>query len=213
MDLAPPLGYNCRCGLELVDRFSAENLLGLDGKLPRARIPAGAGRDRGFSAGNRPDKAFSPDGFTTKTRLPNPDAAPKGEPKVIEGSKTNKRSLRRENEMAVDLARAGYDVTRLPESSEPGEKNPDYLIGMHIYDAYAPTTNSIKSIVNEIRRKASEKKNRTVLFLDDIEGMGNRDEFLRELKIWLSRVGGGCDAVLTVSRKSDKIIDELWTRV
>ena len=51
--LKPPLGFNCRCGLRLVDRIEAESLGVLDsaGNVRRATVPPGAGPDAGFGRG------------------------------------------------------------------------------------------------------------------------------------------------------------------
>lgn len=57
--LAPPLGYNCRCSLSLVDKFTLkrEGLLTKDGRLYKARVPRGAFPDKGFKVYSmRPDK-------------------------------------------------------------------------------------------------------------------------------------------------------------
>ena len=55
-DLSPPLGYNCRCRLEPIDKFRArrEGLLDADGNVIEQPIPSGAKRDDGFNSG-RPD--------------------------------------------------------------------------------------------------------------------------------------------------------------
>lgn len=48
--LTPPLGFNCRCALELVDVVTAERAgLMRRGRMRPASIPPGAGPDRGFS--------------------------------------------------------------------------------------------------------------------------------------------------------------------
>lgn len=63
--ISPPLGYNCRCTIELVDRFEAARagLLDEDGRLPRASVPSGARPDRGFQGG-RPDRIYPSGGLT-----------------------------------------------------------------------------------------------------------------------------------------------------
>lgn len=190
-DLAPPLGYNCRCSIELVDRFTAEaeGLL-VDGKLPPAQRPSGAHRDdrfrgqpkippevrrRGQFLGGRPD--------TVRTRRPNPEALPRGEPKPVRGTPRERRGIRRENETAIALAQAGYDVTQLPESRDEtgrSDVSPDLLLGMHIYDVYAPE-GSVKSAVRELRRKGDEGRSpRVAINLDGLTG--DRAQWLLELR-------------------------------
>lgn len=52
-ELRPPLGYNCRCALELVPRAEALAAGAIDpaGNVIPARVPPGATADRGFRAG------------------------------------------------------------------------------------------------------------------------------------------------------------------
>lgn len=49
-NLAPPLGYNCRCHVEHVTRFDleADGRIREDGTVVEDRVPAGAGPDEGF---------------------------------------------------------------------------------------------------------------------------------------------------------------------
>jgi SPP1 gp7 family putative phage head morphogenesis protein len=205
-DLAPPCGYNCRCSLELVDRFTAEREgLLVDGKLPRAKMPPGAGRDnkfpgrpdlpektrrRGEFLSTRPDVAFTT-GVTIPTRRPDPKARPMGKPKVIRGNRETKRSLLRENECSVAAAQAGFTTTQLPEvelSRGPHDAvAPDILLGMHLYDAMAPVGN-VATAFKEMQSKAKWKRApRMLLHIDDLkaalQARGERlDDWLAALR-------------------------------
>lgn len=59
--LAPPLGYNCRCGVALVTRAQLRRMGKLDenGRVVEDRVPAGAYPDPGFRHGGRPDLMVS----------------------------------------------------------------------------------------------------------------------------------------------------------
>ncbi|MEY4534393.1 MAG: hypothetical protein RLZZ246_711 [Planctomycetota bacterium] len=56
-NLAPPLGYNCRCQVSHVSRVELELAGRIDrsGRVIESRIPAGAFPDPGFRHGGRPD--------------------------------------------------------------------------------------------------------------------------------------------------------------
>lgn len=57
--LAPPLGYNCRCAIRLADVFELERAGKLfNGKLPRVVRPPGARPDDGFRSMGRPDRSL-----------------------------------------------------------------------------------------------------------------------------------------------------------
>lgn len=76
------------------------------------------------------------------------------------------RSLTRENESALVLARHGYDVEQNPEVSGP--KRPDYRIEGNIFDNYAPITASADNIWSAMAKKVKkEQTSRVVLNLDD----------------------------------------------
>lgn len=57
--LAPPLGYNCRCQVNLLTRPQLRRMgrLNEDGSVEESTLPAGAGPDEGFRHGGRPDLA------------------------------------------------------------------------------------------------------------------------------------------------------------
>lgn len=54
---APPLGYNCRCGLDFVSwpELQRMGLVGKDGRVRPASVPRGAGPDPHFQHTGRPD--------------------------------------------------------------------------------------------------------------------------------------------------------------
>jgi SPP1 gp7 family putative phage head morphogenesis protein len=56
--ISPPLGYNCRCGVDPVSWPEARraNLIVAEGTIRPARIPAGAHADPGFRHTGRPDR-------------------------------------------------------------------------------------------------------------------------------------------------------------
>lgn len=58
--IAPPLGFNCRCTLELVTKSAARRrgLVRKDGTIKRARLPIGARADDGFGRIGRPDRTI-----------------------------------------------------------------------------------------------------------------------------------------------------------
>lgn len=57
---APPLGFNCRCGLDFMDwlELQARGLLLPDGTVRPARAPEGGHADPGFNHAGRPDIAI-----------------------------------------------------------------------------------------------------------------------------------------------------------
>jgi hypothetical protein len=65
------------------------------------------------------------------------------------------RSIERENESAIILANAGYNVEQNPTVS--GDKNPDYRIEGRIFDCYAPSTKNFRNIIETIRGKGRQK--------------------------------------------------------
>lgn len=56
------------------------------------------------------------------------------------------------------------------KSNEAGEKNPDFLVERHIYDALGPNRSELKGIIGSIRQKL-RKQNlaRIVLHLERVE--------------------------------------------
>ncbi|WP_112136070.1 CdiA C-terminal domain-containing protein [Glycomyces dulcitolivorans] len=116
----------------------------------------------------RPDassKSTSRPAVTRPKHAPDADRRPTGTPAVVDGSKT--RGLQRENESAIALARAGYDVEQSPPTNTAG-KNPDYRIQGELWDCYAPSGSSAKNIRKSLRNKVHDRQaSRIVLNLDD----------------------------------------------
>jgi len=76
------------------------------------------------------------------------------------------RSLRRENESADAMVRAGYDVQQNPKVDGP--KNPDYTVNGVVHDNYAPETSNVRNIWSTVQEKvASGQTNNVVLNLAD----------------------------------------------
>ncbi|CAD5945272.1 tRNA nuclease CdiA-2 [Planktothrix tepida] len=72
----------------------------------------------------------------------------------------------RENESAIILANAGYNVEQNPAIS--GDKEPDYKIEGRIFDCYAPSTANFYNIIETIRSKVERKQaSRIILNLAD----------------------------------------------
>jgi hypothetical protein len=97
----------------------------VDGQLPRAQKPPGAGRDnkfpgrvdlpekqrrRGEFKSSRPDRAMAQEGLTVPTRRPNPEARAYGPPKAPPAgvSPEIKRETTRKNECATILAKKSH---------------------------------------------------------------------------------------------------------
>nr|WP_280491847.1 helix-turn-helix domain-containing protein [Nocardia asiatica] len=103
--------------------------------------------------------------ITRPSRDPDPGAVPSGSKAVVAvpgvghepaGFRQEQRGLRRQNEAAVVLARAGFQVEQHPE--EPGKRLPDFRIEGRIFDCYAPATGKVSNICFEIRRKVYVKR-------------------------------------------------------
>ena len=95
---------------------------------------------------------------------------PTGKPAKINprASAREQRKLRRENESAETLAKAGYRVRHLEKSTQPGLKNPDYEIEGKIFDNLAPDSDKLEQVRIRISRKIkSGQTKRIVLNLDD----------------------------------------------
>ncbi|MCA9553537.1 MAG: hypothetical protein KC933_26095 [Myxococcales bacterium] len=86
-------------------------------------------------------------------------------------AKENIRALTRENESAQTLAQNGYHVVQnppIPGGGAAGVKMPDYRIGGHLFDNYAPNGSSARNIWTNVQGKVqAEQARRIVLNLDD----------------------------------------------
>jgi hypothetical protein len=82
-----------------------------------------------------------------------------------------RRSIQRQNESAVRLARAGFDVEQLPRSD--AQRSPDFKIEGRTFDNYAPTTARPRNIWESLRedkvdpRRGRPQATRIVLNLSD----------------------------------------------
>lgn len=95
---------------------------------------------------------------------------PLGKPTQIPDNhdRDTKRSLERENESAIILAQAGYNVEQNPDVT--GYKQPDYKIEGRVFDCYAPKTKKAYNIVNAIANKVNQgQTERIILNLEDSE--------------------------------------------
>ncbi|MGW4325801.1 GNAT family N-acetyltransferase [Nocardia sp. NPDC004573] len=125
-----------------------------------AQNPEGAG-DAGLT---RPSRDLDPDavpfGPEAVVRVLGPDPVPPG---LLHAQ----RGLQRQNEAAVVLARAGFQVEQHPDES--GARLPDFRIEGRIFDCYSPTTGKVSNICFEIRRKVYVKRqaDRIVVNLTD----------------------------------------------
>lgn len=79
-----------------------------------------------------------------------------------------KRALLRENEAAITLAQAGYNVEQRPSVSHT-RKRPDYRIEGQIFDCYAPASRTTAyNIIDTLARKvALGQTQRIILNLND----------------------------------------------
>jgi hypothetical protein len=77
------------------------------------------------------------------------------------------RALRRQNEAAVVLALAGYDVEQHPVV--PGGKRPDYRIEGRTFDCYAPSSGRARNIATNVAEEKvwAGQADGIVLVLDD----------------------------------------------
>ncbi|MGY1877009.1 helix-turn-helix domain-containing protein [Nocardia gipuzkoensis] len=122
--------------------------------------------------GNQPISASAPHpegtgdaDLTRPSRDPDPDAVPSGSEAVVPvlgpgqgppGFLQEQRGLRRQNEAAVVLARAGFRVEQHPVES--GARLPDFRIEGQLFDCYSPATGKVSNICFEIRRKVYVKR-------------------------------------------------------
>lgn len=104
-----------------------------------------------------------------------PDSArrPNGEPTPLDGSAGKQEDLRKENESAQVLSRAGYDIEQNPPQ-RPNGKAPDYMIDGEWWDCYAPRGDNVGTVEAAIRRKvgkteAKVQADRIILNLDNFD--------------------------------------------
>lgn len=148
---------NVHDSVDAVEGADGTNANVIKARLPGRDDPAGDDTGTG-EAGSRTEPSGQAD----------PDAVPGGRPATIypKDNPETERSLRRENESAITLARNGYNIEQRP--SVPGPKEPDYLIEGRIFDNYAPRTGNARNIAFEIKKKiVKQQAHRIVLNLAD----------------------------------------------
>lgn len=109
-------------------------------------------------------EAHGPAKLTGPSGKPDPLASPTGRravPSPVDKDPANIRALAQENESADILAKNGYRVEQRPKF--PGRKNPDYRIEGDIFDNYAPTTSSPRSIWTTIQDKVVKEQARRIV--------------------------------------------------
>jgi hypothetical protein len=132
----------------------------LKGLLTRASARPTHAADVPSASGARPPAVTKP------VHAPDASRRPSGSPTELDGSKT--RGLERENESALALARAGYDVEQNPASTTI--KKPDYRIQGEVWDCYAPDSGNARNIRKAMRNKVSKQQaSRIILNLDDCD--------------------------------------------
>lgn len=176
-------------GLVMLDATSTANAMVLSG-APAIAIPgfagplAGAGSlallRRGDGPVKPPPEKRPPrhrEGLTEPSKKPDAKAKPKGDPEVpARPDAETARSIARQNEAAETIAQQGYEVEQLRKANMPGVRDPDYLIGGNIFDAYAPSRAATpKKIWGHVMDKVTEsivgatkrQTTRVLLILDD----------------------------------------------
>jgi hypothetical protein len=110
---------------------------------------------------------------------PNANARPGGFVTRInpEDEVENQRALRRENESADILAKAGYRVVQNPTVAGT-TRNPDYLVEGRVFDCYAPTNSKPRAIATTLEGKI--KKGQAQRFILNLEDSAVEQQALRE---------------------------------
>jgi uncharacterized protein YukE len=107
------------------------------------------------------------DGLTAPSRRPNPAGKPRGNRTDAHPTKKGDRGLRRENESADTLAQNGYDIEQNPTPPGNGTE-PDYKIEGEYFDCYAPSSNDLDNVRDQMSSKVKRgQAARLVLNLDD----------------------------------------------
>jgi hypothetical protein len=121
------------------------------------------------AGGGKPGVTPVPRGFTRPAFPPDPNRLPRGTPKKVHPTRVDDKPLRRENESAIVLARAGYDIEQDPPPM-PSGKRPDYRVHGEYWDCYAPGDATLSTIRRELSGKVRGGTPRVVLNLDDYPG-------------------------------------------
>jgi hypothetical protein len=124
-----------------------------------------------------------PDGIARPSRSPNPSAKPRGPLTKVNPKEAleNRRALNRENRVPEILAEAGYELRRNPQV--PGDKNPDYLIEGLIFDNYAPSTPTVRSIWSTVEEKIQAGQTERVV-IDLADTSVQVPELRRQFQDW-----------------------------
>jgi hypothetical protein len=105
-------------------------------------------------------------GLTDPSRPPDPNAVPEGEPETApRAARDVQESLEYQNRTALALARAGYQVRRLPNTGHG--VNLDFEVEGRIFDCYSPNRGTTAdSVVTRVRKKSKLQASRFVINLD-----------------------------------------------
>jgi len=116
----------------------------------------------------------APTGLTVPSRQPDPNARPGGIPRKIRKDSDSARSDRRENEAAIMVAQAGFDIMQLPEKKD--QKNPDYGIEGRIFDCYSPKPGHLNTVRRTFDGKIkAQQARRFILNLTDAPNLSVED--------------------------------------
>jgi Contact-dependent growth inhibition CdiA C-terminal domain len=120
---------------------------------------------------------------TTPSRTPLPTNTPRGpraEPNPKDDEDTT-LGLQHENEAAVTLAQAGYDIEQIPRRQ--GVSTADYLIGGKRFDCYSPTGPRVRNAWSVVEEKIlKDQTDRVVINLDTPDAQVILDDVRRQFQ-------------------------------
>ncbi len=151
--------------------------------MRRGEIPVAKNDGRGPPLPRVTTEAGRDGKLTKPSGDPSEIAEPRGPRTKIDANDdpATRRGLERENETAVALAKAGYDVEQNPNVE--GKRNPDLRIEGKVFDVYSPDYGTrLRNIFSTVRDKVvDEQARRIVINLDDSRARRPRlqDEFRR----------------------------------
>jgi hypothetical protein len=120
---------------------------------------------------------------TTPSRTPLPTNTPRGPlaKPFPEDDDVTRRGLHFENEAAVTLARAGYDVEQIPR--QQGVPTQDYLIEGKRFDCYSPTGPRARNAWSVVEEKiVKDQTDRVVINLDAPDAQLTVDDVRRQFQ-------------------------------
>jgi len=120
---------------------------------------------------------------TSPSGTPTSAAVPKGRPTTVSANESpeNQQALKRENESAQILAKAGYNIEQNPTVASI--KNPDYMIEGKVFDNVAPTTGSPRNIASRIEDKVQAgQTDRVIVNLGD--SSASAEKLRQQLQDW-----------------------------